>query len=213
MLNLLSYYEGVQDKFPISSYLIDFSMGLDVDSTEIEWLFNKGYSTIPHAIRRCKRVSPAEKIILEEIYMSMGFGLESTITRKALANLLDMGVDTVRANIRKLQEKKFLAVGEFNERYYYFVKSLSLNPYIIMSELTHYAKRSYLAKLPKSICDAGVQLRIEKLVKSEKYQEYINHILEDSSYRKIMLIKNDYFRFIEELIKTENKIDITIPEI
>lgn len=210
MENLLNYYEDVQDKFPISAYLIDFSIGLDVDSTEIEWLFNKGYSTIPHAIRRCKRVSPTEKLILEEIYMSMGFGLESTITRKAIANLLDIGVDTVRENIEKLHDKQFLTVGEYNGKYYYFVKALSLNPYIIMSELTYYAKKNYQTNLPKAICDSGVQLRIEQVVKSNVYKSLITEIKEDPSYANIILLKENYFTILEETIKEENKIEIKI---
>lgn len=210
MENVLSYYENIEGKFPIAAYLIDFSMGLNPDASEINWLYTKGYSTIPHAIRRCKRVSPTEKIILEEIYMSMGFKLESVMTRKTIASLLDIGVDTVRDNIKKLEEKKFLEIGEYNERYFYFVKSLSLNPYIIMSEFTHYAKGNYEANLPKSICDRGIQVRIDRIVKGEEYIEYIHNLIKDRSYSNIFLVRDRYFRYIEETVKRENKVNITI---
>ncbi|WP_050179693.1 hypothetical protein [Domibacillus robiginosus] len=212
MVNVLSYYEEVEGKFPVAAYLVDFSQGLDPAEREIDWLYNKGYSTIPHAIRRCKRVSPTEKLVLEEIYMSMGFKSESTITRKALSSLLDIGVDTVRANIEKLQEKNFLEVYEYNERYYYYVRPLPLNPYLIMSELTHSAQKEYQSNMPKSICDRGVQHRIGEIVKSKDYTAYIQRLKSDISYSNVLAVQNDYFRYIEEVIKDKNNIHISIPD-
>ncbi|KIL80156.1 hypothetical protein [Bacillus badius] len=211
MENVLRYYEDVDGKFPIVAYLVDFSLGLDPAEYEVEWLYNKGYSTIPHAIRRCKRVSPTEKLVLEEIYMSMGFRLESTMAQKTIASLLDIGVDTVRENIKKLEDKKFLDVNEYQGRYYYCIKSLSLNPYIIMSELTHYAKKAFETKTPKAICEGGVHFRIEKLVKSQDYKDYIGNLTQNPSYPNILLIQKEYFRQIEVIVKSQNGIDISIP--
>lgn len=213
MVNVLDYYENAEGKFPIALYLMEFSLGKDPAEYEIEWLYNRGYSTVPHAIRRCKRVSAMEKIILEEIYMSMGFKLESTITRKAIASLLDIGIDTVRANLKKLEDKNFLEVHKYKEKYCYYIKCLSLNPYIVMSEFTHFMQKKYSSRMPKEICDGGVQLQIEKVVKSNNYIEWIASLKEDPSYSNILKVKENYFRHVEEVVRRENKISITIPDI
>lgn len=213
MFNVLDYYENAEGKFPIASYLMAFSLGKDPAEDEIRWLYNKGYSTVPHAIRRCKRVSAMEKIILEEIYMSMGFKLESTITRKTIASLLDIGMDTVRSNLKKLEDKNFLEICKHRDKYCYYIKCLALNPYIIMSEFTHFAQKKYYSRMPKEICDGGVQLQIEKIVKSDNYIEWIKSLKEDPSYSNILKVRDDYFRHIEEVVRRENKISITIPDI
>lgn len=208
-MNILQpYYSEVTEKFPITAYLIDISLGLECEY-EIDWV-SKGYSPFPQSIRRCLRVSPTEKLILAEIYTSMGYETHSTITRKALSDLLDIGEDTVRENIKKLEEKKFLNVGEYQGRFYYEPLSLARNPYIVMSELTHYAKQNYKSQLPKKLCDSGVQHRIGQIVKSNKYNDFIEKIKNLPSFDNIIDIRVSYFSYLEETIFNENKVKISI---
>ncbi|MBU8880618.1 helix-turn-helix domain-containing protein [Bacillus sp. FJAT-29790] len=108
----------------------------------IRMVANRGYVIAPQKILRCYRLNDIEKILLLEVISYMGVNNYAFPSHKRLAfKLGKKSTASIKNGLKSLKEKGFIhwskGGGDLGTNHYR-LSDLYSNPYIIMSEFTHF---------------------------------------------------------------------------
>lgn len=181
--------------------LVDYLKKL-YEGTELKTTANLGYVVAPNCIRRCLRVSQEEKMLLLEIYSlyneEKGYAYP---TQQTLAMNLGVTSSTVCKLLKRLEEKGFIeSIGrKGSKKRYHPSFSLHLNPYIILSETTHFAVKVINEKIPDEIGGdwANKLLQFINVNKKEEFSEldkygYLLQNYSENAPDELLKIITDY---------------------
>ena len=151
------------------------------DSENIKMTANNGYVIAPQKIIRCFRVNEIEKLLLLEIISYMGENNYAFPSHKRLAfKLGKKSTATIKNTLISLKDKGFIdwsgGGGDLGTNRYY-LKDLFSNPYLIMSEFTHFFAEEILSIHRGEISYEAIYSTILDIVEKPK-----NMRGEDDSY-------------------------------
>ncbi|WP_046178962.1 helix-turn-helix domain-containing protein [Domibacillus tundrae] len=199
--------------------LTDFAL----DDKELKLVSNRGFVVTPQKILRCYRLTDFEKILLIDLLSLMGergyaFPSHGTLAfrqgKKSTAS--------IKSTLNSLCKKGFInwkAGGADLGTNHYKVQNLSYNPYIIMSEFTHYYVnvliQNYRGIIQYDVMYSTVLDIVEKpksLIGTEEdaYGKFISYLFKNpharDDYQLYYLLK-DIFNYHVELA-TDREINI-----
>lgn len=134
------------------------------------------YTPVPHKILRCLNLGSTAKLILLDLVSYMGDKHFSYPSIEDIALNCNMSHVTIQANIKELENKKFLNVMKRHNNTYYLPDKLHMNPYILLSEVLHEFRRT--------ISSTGLSHRqrnkfIKDVLRSSIYTEKLKLLLEE----------------------------------
>lgn len=170
----------------LSDYLKELNEG-----TTIDVVGNLGYVIAPNCIRRCLRLSQEEKLLLLEIFSHYNEDKHYAYpTQQTLAMYLGVSSASVSKHLKKLEAKGFITSrGRKGVKKRYFPSfNLNRNPYLVLSELFHFATKVISKKFPDSVSGEWgnnllqfVNVRNkEEFTKTDTYGKYLRLLDADS---------------------------------
>ncbi len=144
---------------------------------------NQFYMPVPQKVLRCINLRGAAKIIFFDIVSYMGYNHYSYPSIEDIALNCGMSHATVQANMKELEEKKFLFVRRRRNNTYYLPDGLHLNPYILLSEALH--------GFSKVISRTG-------MLSDRKRNEWIKSVIDGEIYAtKLIELSNEYDSYLD----------------
>ncbi|MED1876950.1 helix-turn-helix domain-containing protein [Brevibacillus borstelensis] len=189
------------------------------DGTTIDIVGNLGYVIAPNCVRRCLRLSQEEKLLLLEIYSHYNEDKHYAYpTQQTLAMFLGISSATVSKHLKKLEEKGFIkSRGRKGVRKKYYPSfDLHRNPYLVLSELFHFATKVISNKIPDSFSGDWGNLLLqfvnvinkEEFTKTDTYGKYLRllgtDVLGDES------IRYDFLKEVNSYLETLTGVHIEI---
>ncbi|WCK53440.1 helix-turn-helix domain-containing protein [Aneurinibacillus sp. Ricciae_BoGa-3] len=199
----------------LSEYLKTVNEGVNMEVTA-----NLGYVIAPNSIRRCLRLSQEEKMLLLEIYSLYNEKHKCAYpTQQTLAIYLGISSSTVSKHLHKLEEKGFIIIKgrKCTKKRYVPSFQIHLNPYILLSEWTHFVINEVRHHIPESIGGewANKFLRHINVKQSEeftlvdKYGEFLKRLLEATTYEQIG-IRSEFFSYLTDSISKETGVQLAL---
>lgn len=150
----------------IPYYLSNFAM----DNEKLKMAANKGFVIAPQKIIRCFRL--IEKLLLLEILSYMGANDYAFPSHKRLAfKLGKKSTASIKNALKSLKDKGFIdwssGGGDMGTNHYVLM-DLHYNPYIIMSEFTHFFVEEILADYRSEISYEDIYLTVLETVEKPK---------------------------------------------
>ncbi|AIE58850.1 MULTISPECIES: helix-turn-helix domain-containing protein [Bacillaceae] len=157
------------------------------------------FVAVPNSLRKCIGLSANDKDVLYDILWSINDNESCFPSKSTIAERLNIGESTVGRSLNKLHSMYFLnienRVGTSN---LYSICLLEDNPYLIISELTHWYKKRYkTVDVPKNFCKSKVSKAISKYL-AEKHKEYADRLFDCCS-------NEDYNSVLENFLEEMNK--------
>jgi hypothetical protein len=184
---------------------------------------NKGFTIAPQKILRCFRLSDSEKLLLLDLFSYLGkspfaFPSHNTLT----FGLGKKGTGSIKAALNSLRDKKFIwwdkGGGDLGTNHYK-VHDLYTNPFVIMSELTHFYKdivlffyRSNISyeNLYGPILDIVSIPKSKQLSENDVYGMYIKTLLDEPESNHDVGFILHYFTTLDNHIKSQSNAEICI---
>jgi predicted transcriptional regulator len=185
----MEYYQSLQPLLKEGQTIAEGLTCFATDNREIPISKNRGYSIAPQKILRCYRLSDLEKLLLIDLFSYMGKKKYAYPSHNYLAlKLGKKSKSSVKKALNSLQGKGFIywekGGGDLGTNKYW-VSDLSHNPYIIMSEATHFITDMLITKYRSEIQYEKLYGAILSYVEppesrlneeSDFYGEFIRHL-------------------------------------
>ena len=161
------------------------------------------FVAVPNSLRKCIGLTANDKEVLYDILWSINDNESCFPSKSTIAERLSIGESTVGRSLNKLHSMYFLnienRVGTSN---LYSVCLLEDNPYLIISELTHWYKKKYKTlDVPKNFCKSKVSKAVSHFL-TEKHKEYADKLFNCCN-------NQDYKTMLDEFLEEMNKFVMT----
>lgn len=162
------------EKQGIPYYLSTFAQ----DKEKIKMTVNRGYVIVPQKIIRCFRLNDIEKVLLIEILSYMGANDYAFPSHKRLAfKLGKKSTASIKNALKSLKEKGFIdwrkGGGDIGSNRYTLCDLYS-NPYLIMSEFTHFFVEEILHDYRDEISYEDIYSTVLEIAEKPKGAEVTN---------------------------------------
>lgn len=144
----------------------------------LNYAYHKQYFPLPLRISRCRRISSQEKMVLIELFCCFGQNEVAFPSLETIAFRLDIDDKTVSKSIKKLVDKQFISVYKAPNRVNrYYLGLLETNPYITLSELTHWYERNIQTRrIPKSDIINEIRWEIKRVTDGTMYDSCLERL-------------------------------------
>lgn len=162
---------------------------------------HKGYTIVPHKIHRCFGLSHYERLIMIDLLAYMGDDSKCYPTQETIARNVGCSSKSVERHLKSLAQKNLILIrGTKKNNVYYLPNYLHEHPFLILSEKTH----EFIASVRQSVNERELTNRVDEIVKSEKYTEFITKLekvfsspLPFGREEEVKAILADYMQFLK----------------